>query len=84
MSKVYVVVDEWVREQGDSGDCGVLGVFTHREDAVKCLTQQVEELRKTSDYDTEDYVEGDYYDAYNSGYYGEAHDHTFIQEIELK
>ena len=83
MSKVYVVVDEWVRNYGESA-CNVLGVFTHREDAVKCLSQQVKELRKDSDFDTEDYEETDYYDAYNSGCYNEAHDHTFIQEVEIK
>lgn len=81
MSKVYVVVDEWVREFG--GDVSVLGVFTNRQDAQNTLAKQVEYLRKTSDYDTEDYEEGDYYDAYNAGYYNEAHDHAFIQEVEL-
>ena len=82
MGKVYVVVDEWVRDYGEC-DTNILGVFTDRKDAVETLTKQVAYLRKTSDYDHEDYEENDYYDAYNAGYYNEAHDHTFIQEVEL-
>lgn len=82
MSKIYVVVDVWCRECDN--ECNVLGTYTDRKAAEKALDKQVKELQADSDFDTEEYVKGDYYEAFNEGYYSEAYDRVFIQESELE
>lgn len=83
--KVYLVIDDWKREE--EHEITVVGVFQNREDAEITLADQIKEIREApnaTEFDTVEEREGDYYEAWNDGYYSDAYDHIYIEEQEVK
>ena len=84
--KYYVVVDTWKREEEMAST--VMGVYTTRGEAEKRFKTCVEAVKAESarafdtTFDTTNET-NDYYEAYNDGYFSEAHDYIFIQEVEM-
>ena len=79
--KVYVLVTNSCSEM--SGTEVDARVYRKREDAEQVLKNMFESGCKENWFDKQEYVEGDYFDFWNDGYYERSHYHGFIEEQEL-
>lgn len=82
--KVYLVIDDWKREKEHG--VTVVGVFQNRKDAEITLADRIEDVKENpsaTEFDTVEEREGDYYEAWDDGYYLDAYDHIYIEEQEV-
>lgn len=81
MSKVYVVaVDEAYDSDQHSYN---VGVYATRELAEKVFNDYVEDIKKTTNYDTID-QEKDTFEAYDEGWYSESHYRISIEAFNVE
>ena len=83
--EIYIVIDDWKREE--EHEITIIGAYRLREDAEAVLKKHIEDLKKNpcaTQFDTVEEVEGDYYEAWNDGYYSDAYDHIYIEKQEVK
>lgn len=78
--KVYVVVDEWARD--DAEDVQVIGVYKDKKKAqLEMLKYMVENF--TTEMDTSE-RDDDSICQYDAGNYRNMHDHVFVTEKEIE